>query len=175
MTDMEINKFFTEIYEQTYRSVFKYVLAKCNNTSSVQDIIQNAYISFYNRLNKSGNELREPKKYLMKIVKNEVYKHYGVLERLKKHIPVFSKLDEEDFSNIEFEFLSEEICYDKVLCDDLWNYIKNEDMLTFKIFNLYFVYDLKITEIAEELNINQSTVKNRLYRSLKQMRQQFNL
>ena len=51
----------------------------------------------------------------------------------------------------------------------VWDYIKNRDLVTAKIFYLYFVLGLKIAEIGQELNINQSNVKNKIYRTQKEI------
>lgn len=172
MSTREINEMFTEFYEHTYKDIVKYVLSRCENSSDIQEIVQNIYVNYYNTLNRGVN-IREPKKYLYKIAKNEMFKYYSILTRLKRHIPLFSK-EEDKFLNYELEFLSEEINYDKLLCDNVWSYLRNQDIVTFKIITLYFVYDLKISQIAEELKLNESTVKSRLYRGLKHIKEKFN-
>lgn len=45
-----------------------------------------------------------------------------------------------------------------------------KDLLTVKVFYLYFILDLKLDEISKELNINISTVKNKIYRTLKDLK-----
>ena len=44
--------------------------------------------------------------------------------------------------------------------------IRCKDTLTFQICYLYFVKDLKLRTIADELNVPEFTVKNRLYRTI---------
>ena len=51
----------------------------------------------------------------------------------------------------------------------VWNYIQNKDLMTSKIFYLYFVLGLKIVEIAQELKVTESNVKNRIYRTQKEI------
>ena len=63
----------------------------------------------------------------------------------------------------------------KLLCDSIWKYLKDKDSLTLKIFILYFNKDLKIKDIANILKVNESTVKNRLYRTMKEINKEFNL
>lgn len=174
LTVPELNKMVTDIYTTTYNDVLKYVVSKCHSADDIPDLIQNTYLNLYNRLKKQG-EIKEPKKYLIKIAKNEVYKLYGFLSFTKSCIPVFSQVDEEDFSNIEAEIYTDEINYDPLLCKELWEYLKSHDLLTFKIFVLYFSHDLKISDIAKTLKVNESTVKNRLYRTIRQMREKFSL
>ena len=64
---------------------------------------------------------------------------------------------------------------EKLLCDAIWNYLKDKDSLTLKIFILYFNKDLKIKDISNILKVNESTVKNRLYRTMKEINKEFNL
>jgi len=61
----------TDIYEAAYKDVLRYVVSKCRSADDIPDLIQNTYLNFYNRLRKHG-EVKEPKKYLIKIARNEV-------------------------------------------------------------------------------------------------------
>jgi RNA polymerase sigma-70 factor (ECF subfamily) len=167
---------FTEIYNSTYNDIFRYVLSKCRNINDIPDIMQNTYLNFYSRL-KRGGEIKEPIKYLIQTAKRELYKTYGFWNLANQNVPVYSKHDSEDFDNIEFEselsFEVDEV--NSLLCDEIWKYIKNLDILTYKIFILYFQYDEKIKDIAQNLKINESTVKNRLFRTLKQLKEKYNV
>lgn len=172
----EQNRVFTEIYETTYNDVFRYVVSKCQNSSDIHDLIQNTYLHLYCRLGKiNGEGIKEPRKYLIRIARNEVFKQYGFWGQRKNLIPVYSQQEEEDFSHMELGFLFEEGSISKLLCDEIWAYLKAQDLLTFKIFALYFVSDLKITEIASQLKVNESMVKNRLYRNMKQLKEKFSM
>ena len=137
---MEVSKLenkLIEIYEDTYKDVLKFVVSKCNSPDDINDLMQIIYLKFYKRLRKK-EDILDYKKYLITIAKNEVYKHYGLLQRIKAQIPVFSKVEGEDFSEIELELSTEDITYNSLLYKDLWGYIKRQDLLTFKIFILYF-------------------------------------
>ena len=172
----ELNQQLTEIYNLTYDDIFRYVLSKCRNIDDVPDIIQNTYMNFYSRL-KRGGDIKEPIKYLIQTAKRELYKTYGFWNRANETMPIYSKYDGEDFDNIELEaeldFEIDET--NNLLCDEIWKYIKNLDNLTYKIFVLYFQYDDKIKDIAKILKVNESTVKNRLFRTLKQLKEKYNV
>lgn len=172
MTVPELNKMVSDIYEATYKDVLKYVVSKCRSVDDIPDLIQNTYLNFYNRLRKEG-DIKEPKKYLIKIARNEVYKLYGFLNFTKNLVPVFSQVDDEDFSKLEWETFNQDMEENSLQCEELWEYIKKCDLLTFKIFVLYFSEDLKISDIAKTLKVKESTVKNRLYRTMKDMRKEF--
>lgn len=163
----------TEIYKDTHKDVLKYVVSKCNNPDDINDLVQNVYLNFCKRLKKSGH-VDNPKKYLITIARNEIFKHYGFIQASKEFIPLFSKGDGEDFSALESEISTADISYDSLLCGEVWEYVKTLDILTFKIFVLYFSHDMKIIDISKTLKVNESTVKSRLYRTIKDIRNRFN-
>jgi len=171
---LELDELLTSIYNDTYNDVLRYVVIKCRSVDDIPDLMQNVYLNFYKRLRKHG-QINEPKKYLMKIAKHELFKYYGLLSLRKNLIPVFSQAEDENFSSLEAQLCEEEINDDVLLVKDLWQYIRSCDILTFKIFALYFNKGLKICEIAEELNVKESMVKNRLYRTIKEINKEFNL
>lgn len=174
MEEVNIEEILTAVYNETYDDVFRYILSKCRNTDDIGDLIQNTYLNFYKALTKKTNII-DYKKYLIRIARNEVFRHYGVLKAAQNYIPIFS-LDGDDEFYILKEDLKEEHNFDeKILCDSIWELIKTKDILTFKIFILYFKNDLKIKEISKTLNVSESTVKNKLYRTMKQINKEFHL
>ena len=50
-------------------------------------------------------------------------------------------------------------------------YIKQKDINVFKVFYLYYFSELKISQIADKLNMSESNVKNVLYRTIKDIRE----
>lgn len=163
----------TEIYNETHKDVLKYVVSKCNNPDDINDLVQNVYLNFCKRLRKNGH-IDEPKKYLITIARNEIFKHYGFIKASREFIPLFSRGEGEDYSALEAEISTEDISYDSLLCDEVWEYVKKLDILTFKIFVLYFKYDMKLSDISKTLRVNESTVKSRLYRTIRDVRNKFN-
>ena len=179
LTTAELNKNFTVIYNSTYGDIFRYVLSKCRNPDDIPDIVQNTYLNFYTRL-KHGADIKEPVKYLVKTAKHELYKTYGIRSLSSNNIPVFSRRDGENFEVTELELLlTAETAgpgeINSLLCDEIWKYIKNLDILTYKIFVLYFHCDEKIKDIAAILKVTESTVKNKLFRTLGKIREKYNV
>lgn len=167
--DMLIN-----IYEETYDDIYRYVLSKCRDLEDISDLIQNTYLKFYKEL-KKGKEIKEPKKYLIRIARNEVFKNYKILSFTKGNVPIFSHINEDEFRVLHQELSVEKDYESKMICNDIWNYLKKKDSLTLKIFILYFKNDLKIKDIAMRLEIKESTIKSRLYRTIKQVSTKFNV
>lgn len=166
---------FTKLYEETYDTVLRYIICRCAAPSDIGDLVQNTYLALYQRLRRSGEPVRDPQHYVMRIARNELYHHYGAASMLRNCLPVFSPHDEEEsFKAVERELLDVEADPDdQVLCDEIWEFLSRGDPLTFRIFILYFSQDLGLCEIAQALHVNENTVKSRLYRTLKKLKETF--
>ena len=70
-------------------------------------------------------------------------------------------------------FSIEDVVVTKEIAQKVWEYIKKKDILTTKIFYLYYYNELKLSQIAAELNITEQNVKNKLYRTLNELRKNF--
>ena len=158
-------KDFEEIYQKTYNKALRFIVVKCNNIDDINDIIQDTYIEFLKILKKKKKlELDNITNYILGIANNVIKRHYYK----KKHI--IDTFFDEDEANIKDNIDLEQDFITKENVTEVWKYIKSKDILTIKIFYLYFVLELKISEISNELEINESTVKNRLYRTLKEIK-----
>lgn len=61
----------------------------------------------------------------------------------------------------------------KLNAKEVWDYIKQKNIIFIKVFYLYYYSDLKISQIATELNISESKVKNILYRTIKEIQEKW--
>ena len=59
----------------------------------------------------------------------------------------------------------------KLNAEAVWNYIKSKNIKTVKVFYLYYCTEIKISQIAKELNVSESNVKNNLYRTIKDIKE----
>ncbi len=154
---------FNEVYNKTYDLVLKYVVCKCNNIDDVNDIIQDIYISLYKQLLKH-NDIENINNYVIGIAKNKINKYYGLSYKIKN---LFTKTE---INNLKNNINIEKNIIDKNNLEEIWKYLKNKNIIIFKIFYLYYVESLTIKEISNHLNINESIVKNHLYRTLKELK-----
>ena len=154
---------FNEVYDKTYDAVVKYVVCKCNNIDDVNDIIQDIYIALYKQLSKH-NDIENINQYVIGIAKNKINKYYGLSYKIKN---LFTKTE---INNLKNNINIEKNIVDKDNLEEIWKYLKNKDIIIFKIFYLYYVESLTIKEISKQLNINESNVKNYLYRTLKELK-----
>ena len=161
-------KNFEEIYNNTYNATSRYVICKCANLDDANDIIQNTYLELYSVLKRKGIiEINNITNYVIGIAKKKIIKHYGILYKFKMkdmHIEEDKELDIPDNLNIEDDFIL------KASSDQVWSYLKSKGDRVEKIFYLYYELELKIKEIAQELNLTESNVKNIIYRTIKELK-----
>lgn len=171
MIDQETLDTFDELYYSSYQDVLKYVVCNCQNIADVKDIVQNIYLAIFNKI-RQDNKFLLTKSYVIGIVKHKI-KDYYRFNYKAKIISIFSsKKDQNDITlvdniasdiNIESDLIKEENI------NFIWKYLKKKNVIIFKVFYLYYYMDFSIKNIASELNIGESNVKNYLYRTLKEL------
>lgn len=171
----DAQSYFETVYEQTYNDLMKYAVIRCDGLDDAHDVLQNAYTAFYRRVLKNGSgDIANPQAYLMRLVRHELGRQYGIFALRRKSVPVFSSGEDENYESMEMELSREYDDFTRLLEDkDAVGRILEElkkDESVWKIFVLHFLGDMKLDEIAEELGIPLSSVKNRLYRTLKKLR-----
>lgn len=160
---------FEFLYNSTYRNVLKYTICHCRNLDDANDIVQDIYTELYQKtVNKKHINLDNAESYIIGIAKNKIKKHYSLakINYIGSENENLSQYSENDI-DIEKDLITK----DNVM--QVWNYLKNKSELTAKIFYLYYVIDVPIKEIAEELKITESNVKNHLYRTQKDLKERF--
>lgn len=166
---------FNEIYDKTHLDLLKYVIVKCHNINDTSDIIQETYLELWSILNKKELSDINIKSYLIGIANNKIKKHYSLLQRLRT-ISLFETNEKgielidtiQDSMNINDLLIKEENW------NMIWKYIKdkkNQDIS--KVFYLYYKLELTIKDIAKELKVSESYIKNLIYRTLKELQDNF--
>ncbi|WP_343004450.1 sigma-70 family RNA polymerase sigma factor [Intestinibacter bartlettii] len=163
---------FEEIYNDTYDRTLRYIITKCSNIDDVNDLLQDTYVEFYKLLQKKKYiELDNCQNYIIGIAKKKIYKHYGLLYRIKTS-PLFNRSDEKEYEvEIPDDINLEDQTITKLNAEMVWDYIKTKNINVVKIFYLYYYSGFKISQIADELDIRESNVKNLLYRTIKDIKQ----
>ncbi|MDE6141456.1 MAG: RNA polymerase sigma factor [Bacilli bacterium] len=169
MIDQINLKKFDKIYNSTYSSVQKYVLLKCSNIEDINDIIQDIYIDVYKNIGKIEN-VKNIEAYVLGIAKNKVNKYYGWIYRFKT-LSIFNLTDQdrEFIDNIPSEVDIEKIVLKNADIDFIWEFLKKKRTIISKIFFLYYHEGYTIKEISDYLDLNESYIKNSLYRTLKEL------
>ena len=148
-----VEEIILEQYNQYYRLAYSYV----HNEADAEDIVQNGA---YKAL-RSSKTLRNPeyaKTWIYRIMLNEIFS--------------FLKQPKEE----SYEYMQEEWGVEAERVEDAYTDIDLQRALDSlpeqdkAIVVMKFFEDKKLEEIADILNENLSTVKSRLYRSMKKLR-----
>ncbi|MCL2693789.1 MAG: RNA polymerase sigma factor [Oscillospiraceae bacterium] len=180
MDNRDLNEYFNTVYGETLQPVTRYVISKCGNILDSEDILQNIYARFFSRIKKKGfSDIESPEAFLINIAKFECRNYFGVLKKRSK-TSSFADYTEEQMVEIEAEMSRseknlEDVLENELLAKQIFDDITNDDPTTGKIFYMHFVLDMKLDEIAGELELNLSSVKNRLYRTLERQKKKFGI
>lgn len=165
MVDKETLKTFEKLYNESYDDVSKYIVCNCSNIEDVKDIIQDTYLEVIKNISRVKN-----KSYIIGIAKNKVKDYYRFNYKIKFLSFFSNNNDESIIDSIESDINIEKTIMMKYDTEIVWNYIKKKRPIISKIFYLYYYLELPILDIARELNISESNVKNYLYRTLKELK-----
>ena len=166
---------FTQLYEETYDELLKYIVTHCSNLEDANEILQDTYLDFYRALNK-GKTILDPRSYLFAIAKNKVKKHYTLFYRFKT-ISLFTSI--KDTNNEIQDLIADDTDLEEQIMinleiEEVWAHLKQKKQIIQKVFMLYYYFEMTHKEIAEALSISESSVKNYLYRTLKELRKEMN-
>jgi len=175
-----LNEYFNEVYSDTFSAVSRFVISKCGNILDSEDILQNIYARFFSRIKKKGyTDIESAEAFLINIAKFECRNYFGVLKKRSK-TSSFADYTEEQMVEIEAEMSRtdkrlEDVLETELTARQIFDDITNDDPVTGKIFYMHFDLDMKLDEIAAELELNLSSVKNRLYRTIERQKKKFNI
>ncbi len=164
---------FEQIYQETYEIVLKFAIVKCRNFDNINDIIQDTYLELLKIINKKkALEIENINNYLCGIENNIIKRYYIKKKKTNNIISYYNFSDDrleleneiKDDFDIELDFIN------KNNVEKVWIYLKEKDLLTTKIFYLHYALGLKIPEISKELEIGESNIKNRIYRTIKELK-----
>lgn len=166
----ENKRLFEEIYNETKDHVYKFIAAGCCKLDDIDDIYQNTYISIYNTVCK-GERIEDHEAFAIHVAKRELGRYYGLMKRLgsKLRCGFSTGGDIPDTEDTESYQIEDSIA-DKVLASEIARLLSKKDILTQKIFFLYYYRDMTLGEISQVLGIGESKVKRRLYSTLQQLR-----
>ena len=162
---------FDSIYYATYDRVLAYTLRKCGKVEEIRDIVQETYTELFKTLVKRGEGyLKCPEAFVMRLAKSKVYQYYSEKERqmaqgLAEYVDV-TKQESETISNVAWE----DSLLDKLTAEEVMEYISEKDELTRDIFYQHYFQDKTLKEIADAHGVKESTVKTRLYRTLRELK-----
>jgi len=173
----DITSRFNEIYDSTNKFILAFITAKCGNISDAGDIFQDTYMELYKRLDKKGADyVMDGKAFVFKIAKQKIARNYSLIKRLRMFVPVGETNEENDYGAVELSdldvnlFLMEDFAVDRLMIDKIRQLIRQKSPDTEQIF--YFFYDMGLTipEIAQAMSLSESNVKNKIYRTINELK-----
>ncbi len=163
---------FNLVYDETFDDVRKYIALKCADVSYIADILQETYLEFYRLVMRKGADyINDSRALLFKIAKRKVYSYYSLKDRLKSFIPLNEDVPIEA---MQIDDCMLDAILDTIEAQRIWDIVKTYPRDIHKIFHLYFYEGLTLAEIASTLGYSLSSVKNKLYRTLLEIREREN-
>lgn len=166
---MDFVNFFDELYKSTYKKVLNYIISKCGNTEDIKDIFQETYMEVARVIRKRGVDyILNPEKFVLKIAKRKIYRHYKLQD-------YFKKVNQYNIDKVEVvePITLEEIVITNDMIEQIKKFVESKNELTKKIFYLHYGMEMSIKDIALELSLSESNVKNHLYRTLREIKENF--
>lgn len=160
-------QFFDRVYETTYRPLLKYAIVHLSDPTDAEDALQNVYLAFYRRIQRYGHlDVLFPRAFLLKMLKREIIAEYA--EREKRNLRSLEDVPEE---RLKDDLIFEDGVLDRALAQDILSEAKKLPRETYRIFVLYYGYEMTVSEIAKELGMGTEAVKSRLFRGRNAIRQ----
>ena len=159
--------YFDRVYETTYRPLLKYAIIHLSDPTDAEDALQNVYLSFYRRIERYGHlDVLFPKAFLLKMLKREIIERYA--EREKHAVRLLEDVPED---RLRDDLSFEDGVLDRALAREILAEAKKLPREAYRIFVLYYGYELTISEISKELGMGAEAVKSRLFRGRNAIRQ----
>lgn len=165
---------FRMFYDETYDELKRFVATKCEDIQDISDILQETYLAYYRLILKRGTDYADsPRAVLYSIAKRQIFRLYSLKRKLSVFVPLlhenesgetYCSAEEEDTYHMEDEVI------DRMEAERIWKELAKYPAETRKIFYLYYSCGMSHTKIAETMGMNVSSVKNRIYRTIAEIR-----
>lgn len=161
----ESDVLFEQIYVSTYPALSRYVFFKVADTDDMEDILQNVYVDYYFDVIKKGKQIENPEAYLIKMANHKCGAHFRKEQRI-------ITLDEEDdwTQLIPSDDDTSNEAIQHATSQEIWTLVATFPELDRKILVARFRFELSFPEIAAELEMEETKIKARFYRSLDKIR-----
>ena len=161
MTASEITELVSSLYETWYTSVVRYAARRMGSLQAAEDIVQDTFMQLYREL-VAGHIVENPRAWTFCVVRRQVGHQAGVLRReMDQHesAEVLEKLPSGWVSPIELENDPDRL---RRLLSTLTK--REEEVIHLRLAAM------KYREIAEALQISESSVNTLLIRALKKLK-----
>ena len=156
--------YFDRIYEKTYRPLLRYAIVHLSDPLDAEDALQNVFIDFYRRIESRGHaDILAPQRFLLKMLKREIIRNYA-----ERSAHETSPLEDDIVADpLSFEDAVEA----RVMAGQVMEAARTLSKDTYRVFVLYYGFQLSVAEIAKEMNLGEEAIKSRLHRGRNAVRQ----
>ena len=150
-----MNEEFNRIFKLYHKDIFRLIYSFTLNKEDAKDILQETFLKFYQNINKISKDETEIKKWLIRVASN----------KCKDNFKSFWKRNV-----VKTDIINEKIAItNKEELIDLLNNLKSHYRIP---LYLYYYEEYKIEEISQILNKKISTIKMRLLRAKKILKEE---
>ena len=161
---MEQQKSFRTIYDETRNAMLRFLIPRIRSSEDVEDVMQEVYRNLYRRMEKSGAP-DDPMRYLYGIARHELARFYRKrAQKRERETPLTETLEDDAPQPDERLFLRER-------ASTVWEIVKSEPLLSYQAFTLYYGFDETTSAIAQKLGVTEETVRKRISRTRKRIRE----
>ncbi len=156
------NAYFDQVYREHAAELKRFLVVRIRSASDMEDLYQETWKRFYERTAVLRPD--EPFRYLLKIAKGELAKRYRNLSRRNAQEEPLDETIPDPQAPFEPALL------DRMDAADVWRIVKNEPLLSYQSFVLYYGFDQSVRQTAAALHVSEDAVKARLYRTRERIR-----
>jgi len=156
-------KAFTLLHKRYQGPLFHFAFKLCGNEQVAQDAVQEAWIKLANTLRKL-NDPRALRAWLYRLVR---WRTMDILRQMKRHNAYTEVFDESTHSASLENAINDS--------EELTAAMNRLPPLEKQMIHLFYLDELKVNEIALVLEIPPGTVKSRLNRARKLLKQKFEI
>lgn len=173
------NAYFEQVYDNTYVDVLRYISRRVYNSDDASDLMQDIYTELYALIRRRGREyIKDEGAMVMTIAKRQLRKKYGLFSARAKIVSLEVTADDGERAFItDFESLTspsaDSTLEERELLDGIFAIARAHDCAD--IFSLRYCDNMSLEEISGIVSLPVHTVRNRLYRTLKTIKQTYNM
>lgn len=158
---------FETIYRATHSQLSRFLLAKTAQYDDAQDLLQELYFDFYKQLLCRTEPLDQPLAYLFTMAQHLLSRYYATKSKrevtvLESQTQMFEDLP--DAIDLETEVL------EHLSLEEIWNQIEHLKEPDRSLVIARYRFDMTYLEISQQFEIPESTVKDKIYASIRILR-----
>jgi RNA polymerase sigma-70 factor (family 1) len=154
---------FTSVFAKSYTGLVFFSNNLIGNKQEAEDVVQNAFASYWNRKEDLGSEPHIVKSYLYTTVRN------SCMDLLRHRMVVKKFRDQLDDNPIEDSFVENEIIRAELL-SEIFHAIELLPSGCRRVLEMSFLEGRKNQEISDDLGVSINTVKTQKQRALQLLR-----